>query len=115
MTFYQEQLILLQRQFSSVRPKRTTTGGGAVCSGLDPSQPCCLDQVTVDFKDVGLDFILSPRQLQFSFCKGSCHPHLVRPNLFTRAASQILYVSNSANNCLDFRISGMIGRKNCNL
>ena len=56
------------------------------------AQPCCVDQVEVDLQELGWDFILSPRSLTFSYCRGSCNPHLVRPALFTQAASQILYV-----------------------
>ena len=58
----------------------------------DIAQPCCVDQVEVDFQELGWDFIISPRSLQFSFCRGTCDPHIVRPALFTQAASQILYV-----------------------
>ena len=72
--------------------KRHSRGARNVCSEEEEGQPCCVDQVEVDFQQLGWDFILSPRSLQFSFCRGSCNPHLVRPALFTQAASQILYV-----------------------
>ena len=77
------------------RHKRHSRRARNVCSvraDEDEGQPCCVDQVEVDFQQLGWDFILSPRSLQFSFCRGSCNPHLVRPALFTQAASQILYV-----------------------
>ena len=74
--------------------KRSSKLGRNVCTSREPDHPCCLDEVTVDFQALGWDFILSPRSLQFSFCRGSCSPLLVRPSLFTQAADQILYVSN---------------------
>ena len=74
--------------------KRHSRGARNVCSEEEEEedQPCCVDQVEVDFQELGWDFILSPRSLTFTFCRGSCNPHLVRPALFTQAASQILYV-----------------------
>ena len=80
--------------------KRSSKLGRNICTNKEPDQPCCLDEVTVDFQSLGWDFILSPRSLQFSFCRGSCSPLLVRPSLFTHAADQILYVSNSSS-CLE--------------
>ena len=56
---------------------------------------CCLDTVEIDFHTIDWNFILSPRKLQFSFCRGSCNPHIVRPSLFTKAAASILYVSKN--------------------
>ena len=79
------------------RPRHQVDNAGTrnVCSDEREdtgAQPCCVDQVEVDFQELGWDFILSPRSLTFSYCRGSCNPHLVRPALFTQAASQILYV-----------------------
>ena len=62
------------------------------CSGQtkeEGAQSCCVEKVEVDFQELGWDFILSPRSLQFSFCRGSCDPHIVRPALFTQAANAI--------------------------
>ena len=102
---FREDLMTLPRKFIArarqeelshhQRHKRHTRRPRNVCSTEteeDGHQPCCVDQVQVDFQELGWDFILSPRSLQFSFCRGSCNPHLVRPALFTKAASQILYV-----------------------
>ena len=86
---------LHQRQHQHQYQKRHSLPGSNVCSDEREdagAQPCCVDQVEVDFQELGWDFILSPRSLTFSYCRGSCNPHLVRPALFTQAASQILYV-----------------------
>ena len=82
-------------QHQPQRYKRHTRRVRNVCTTEteeDSDQACCVDQVEVDFQELGWDFILSPRSLHFSFCRGSCNPHIVRPALFTQAASQILYV-----------------------
>ena len=63
-------------------------------SSQDPEYPCCTDSVEIDFHSLGWTFVLSPRTIQYKFCRGSCNPEFVRPNLFTKAAAQILYVSN---------------------
>ena len=74
-------------------PNPCTTSEGE--NQLD--QHCCLDTVEIDFHQIGWNFILSPRKIQYSFCRGSCNPQVIRPALFTRAASQILYV------CINFK------------
>ena len=71
-----------------------------VCSNQteeDVAQPCCVDQVEVDFQELGWDFILSPRSLQFSFCRGRCHPQVIRPAPFSKTASQIFSVRTKSN------------------
>ena len=86
---------LHQRQHQHQYQKRHSRPARNVCSDMTEdagAQPCCVDQVEVDFQELGWDFILSPRSLTFSYCRGSCNPHFVRPALFTQAASQILYV-----------------------
>ena len=65
------------------------------CPAGGQADHCCLDTVEIDFHTIGWNFILSPRKLQFNFCRGSCNPHIVRPSLFTRAAASILYVSKN--------------------
>ena len=59
-----------------------------------PDHPCCMDSVEIDFHKLGWNFIISPRTIQYKFCRGSCNPEFVRPALFTKAAAQVLYVSN---------------------
>eukprot|EP00092_Neocalanus_flemingeri_P078613 GFUD01097824.1.p1 GENE.GFUD01097824.1~~GFUD01097824.1.p1 ORF type:complete len:215 (-),score=58.69 GFUD01097824.1:73-717(-) len=60
-------------------------------SSHDPENPCCTDSVEIDFHTLGWTFVLSPRKIQYKFCRGSCNPEFVRPALFTEAAAQILY------------------------
>ena len=59
----------------------------------DKEHPCCLDSFEVDFHKLGWNFIVSPKTIQYKFCRGSCNPEFVRPALFTKAAAQVLYVS----------------------
>ena len=75
--------------------KRHSRQAGNVCSAKtekDVTQPCCVDQVEMDFQKLGWDFILSPRTLQFSFCRGTCKAEPIRPALLPQSASQILKV-----------------------
>ena len=77
------------------RHKRHTRRPRNVCSAEteeDGAEPCCVDQVEVDFQELGWDFILSPRSLQFSFCRGTCKAEPIRPALLPQSASQILKV-----------------------
>ena len=62
-------------------------------SSHDLENPCCTDSVEIDFHQMGWNFIISPRTIQYKFCRGSCNPEFVRPALFTEAAAHILYVS----------------------
>jgi hypothetical protein len=39
--------------------------------------------------------VLSPRVIEYNYCRGTCHPELVLPSLYTDAAAQLLYVSFS--------------------
>ena len=59
----------------------------------EPEHPCCMDSVEIDFHKLGWNFIISPRTIQYKFCRGSCNPEFVRPALFTQAAAQVFYVS----------------------
>ena len=52
-----------------------------------------MDSVEIDFHKLGWNFIISPRTIQYKFCRGSCNPEFVRPALLTQAAAQVLYVS----------------------
>jgi hypothetical protein len=36
--------------------------------------------------------VLSPRVIEYNYCRGSCDPELVLPSLYTDAAAQLLYV-----------------------
>ena len=72
------------------RPVNTKTCPAALSQ--DSDQPCCMDSVEIDFHKLGWNFIISPRTIQYKFCRGSCNPEYVRPALFTKAAAQVLYV-----------------------
>ena len=70
------------------------------CSGQtkkEEAQSCYVEKVEVDFQELGWDFILSPKSLQFSFCRGRCNPQIIRQALATQTASQILSVRNKFN------------------
>ena len=45
--------------------------GEELCQGTE-TEICCLAHFHVDFQEVGLDFILSPRSLNFGLCLGDC-------------------------------------------
>ena len=66
--------------------------------------PCCMDSVEINFRKIGWNFIIFPKTIKFRFCGGSCNSDFVRPRVFTKAAAQILFVSNlfcfSVNNLL---------------
>ena len=90
---------LASTQLTESRTKRAAPARGPPpnpCTTIEgenqADQHCCLDTVEIDFHQIGWNFILSPRKVQYSFCRGSCNPQVIRPALFTRAASQILYV-----------------------
>ena len=63
----------------------------------ETQHPCCMDAVEIDFHKLGWNFIISPRIIQYKFCRGSCNPEFVRPALFTQGAAQVLYVSSFIN------------------
>jgi Transforming growth factor beta like domain len=52
-----------------------------------------LDTITVDLHSLGWVSVLSPRVIEYNYCRGTCDPELVLPSLFTNAAAQLLYVS----------------------
>ena len=56
--------------------------------------PCCVDSVEINFREIGWNFIIFPKTIKYKFCGGSCSTDFVRPRVFTKAAAQILYVSN---------------------
>ena len=66
--------------------------------------PCCVDSVEINFRKIGWNFIIFPKTIKYRFCGGSCNSDYVRPRVFTKAAAQILFVSNlfcfSVNNLL---------------
>ena len=59
----------------------------------DSEHPCCMDSVVIDFHKLGWNFIISPRTIQYKFCRGSCNPEFVRPAF----SASVLHVSTYLN------------------
>ena len=59
----------------------------------DSDQPCCMDSVEIDFHKLGWNFIISPRTIQYKFCRGSCNQEFVRPAF----SASVLHVSTYLN------------------
>ena len=54
---------------------------------------CSLDSIEIDFHKLGWNFIISPKTIQYKFCRGYCDQDFVKPPLFTQGATRVPYVS----------------------
>ena len=74
-THKQTIMVSPQNPLPSLRRRRSSLPAPPnPCSTSGPTDHCCTDSVEVDFESLGWDFILSPRSLQFNYCRGSCAP-----------------------------------------
>ena len=92
--------ILLHQQ--SKRHKRSNT---RICSSSSSSssstdtEHCCMDSVEIDLHDLGWNFVVAPRILEYKFCRGSCNPEFVGPSFLTnetRSKALFILVAKSA-------------------
>lgn len=67
-------------------PKRVRRDSGLDCDENSPESRCCRYPLTVDFEDVGWDWIIAPKRYKANYCSGECeymhlqkypHTHLV--------------------------------------
>ena len=54
---------------------------------------CSLDSIDIGFHKLGWNFIISPKTIQYKFCRGSCDQDFVKPLLFTQGVDRVPYVS----------------------
>ena len=54
---------------------------------------CSLDSIEIDFHKLGWNFIISPKTIQYKFCRGYCDQDFVKPPLFTQGAARVQFVS----------------------